>query len=648
MQPKSFVLAASVAVVVTAVAVTGNPAMAQSPLPTSVATSAAAASPVKAAAAPTTNGSLALDGSAASAYRLPSDVRKVWSATYPDGTTQTRYQQVVAGADVFNGQLTVLRARSGAVTSVIGAHYDGLQPANAAKLSATDVRAKAAQILGNRGTRSATLHLDPRDGRLFYEVQTQRFAHRWVQWMDASTGKVEKRYDAVAEGDGVGVKGDQKTIDTTQANGVWQLITADGRQKTYDAKNGTTLPGDLMTDADNHWNLSIPSNVSPSQPPGVDAHYYANVIDDFYGAVFKRNSIDNAGMPIISTVHYDKGYCNAFWNGTQMTYGDGDGVACKPLSGGLDVVGHELTHGVTEFTSGLIYEGQSGALNESFSDMMGNTSEFFAASRGLDPAAQPDWLIGEDVIPAGVYGGTTAGFRNMGDPQDDGDPDHYSERYTGTSDNGGVHTNSGIPNHAYYLAVNGGRNAGCDTVGSGGHTHTADCNVTVPALGLAKAEQIFYKGFTGMTEYANFCDARTATMAVAGGSKKTIGKAWDAVGVKAGCTPGVPPPPPCTSDPNAQIPFESPHPYGNNGDCTWTYNNGTAGFAFHFDQLETEAGYDYVVIYDGNGNELARYDGTHPLGQTTPCITTAVGKVRLISDPGVTDQGFHVDSVSAC
>ena len=102
-------------------------------------------------------------------------------------------------------------------------------------------------------------------------------------------------------------------------------------------------------------------------------------------------------MTIISTVHFANRYCNAFWNGEQMTYGDGDGKACLPLSGGLDVVGHELTHGVTEFTSNLIYEDESGALNESFSDMMGNTIEFYAADNGLDPAATPDWLIAEDV-----------------------------------------------------------------------------------------------------------------------------------------------------------------------------------------------------------------------------------------------------------
>ncbi len=614
------------------------------------ATSAPTASPVAVTgdqAAP--DGSFTLRGAAAVDYRIPRDVRREWSSTYSDGTTQTRYQQVVAGAEVLGGQITVLRDRTGATTAVIGAHFPFLQPRNTVRLSATDVRQKAARTVGDAGERSATLKLDPRDGRLYYEVETRRFAHRWVQWIDASSGKIDKTYDAIAEGEGVGLKGDRKTIDTTRLGDSWRLVSSDRRQETYDAQNTTTHPGVMMTDSDDEWDLQLPGNTSPSQPAGVDAHYYGNLVDDFYADIFGRNSIDDAGMPIISTVHYDVGYCNAFWNGEQMTYGDGDGAACKPLSGGLDVVGHELTHGVTEFTSGLIYENESGALNEAFSDMMGNTVEFYAEQRNLDPAAEPDWLIGEDVIPAGPpYGGTTAGFRNMGDPRDDGDPDHYSERYTGTSDNGGVHTNSGIPNHAYYLAVNGGTNAGCDSTGSGGHLHAVDCGVRVPAIGLDRAEQIFYQGFTSLTEYANFCDARAATLAVAGGSRKAINKAWAAVGVRGGCTPAVPPPPPCVGDPTASIPFESPHPYGNNGDCTWTFDNGTAGFAFHFDQLETEAGYDYVIVYDGNGKELARYDGPHPLGQTSPCISTQVGSVRLITDPAVVDQGFHVDAVQDC
>lgn len=140
----------------------------------------------------------------------------------------------------------------------------------------------------------------------------------------------------------------------------------------------------------------------------------------------------------------------------------------------------------------------------------------------------------------------------------------------------------------------------------------------------------------------------SATLAVAGKSRKSVDQAWAAVGVKRGCEPAVPPPPPCVGDPTAQIPFESPHPYGNNGDCTWTFDNGQAGFRFHFDQLETESGYDYVYVYDGNGKKLAKYDGPHPLGQSSPCITTRVGSVRLTTDAAVLDEGFHVDAVEPC
>ncbi len=608
--------------------------------------------PARAGASPSTDGSFTLTGDDAASYAVPDDVTKVWSTTYPDGTTQTRYQQVVAGAEVLGGQVTVLEDASGRATSVIGAHFAGLQPSNARRLSLADSLRVAVGVLGVAGERDSTLKLDPRDGRLYYEVDTRRFASRPTLWLDATTGAVRNRFDALAEeGEGIGIKGDTKTFDTSGPAGAYRTISSDGRQETYDAQNQTNHPGVLMTDPDDVWDADQPQNLSPSQAAGVDAHYYAEVVDDFYGDTFGRDSIDDNGMTIISTVHYDVGYCNAFWNGEQMTYGDGDTPAtCKPLSGGLDVVGHELTHGVTEFTSGLIYENESGALNESFSDMMGNTTEFYADQAGRDPAAEPDWLIGEDVIPAGVYGGSEAGFRDMSDPRADGDPDHYSERYTGTSDNGGVHTNSGIPNQAYWLAVNGGRNAGCDAVDSGGHTHQADCDVTVAALGLDRATQVFYRAFTSLTEYANMCDARNATVAVAKKARTSISNAWAAVGVHKGCEPAVPPPPPCVGDDTAQIPFESPHPYGNNGDCTWTYDNGSAGFTFHFSLLETEAGYDYVYVKDADGNVLATYDGTHPLpgGVTTPCIPTSTGSVQLVTDQAVTDQGFTVDAVEPC
>src|SRR4029079_12313672 len=134
--------------------------------------------------------------------------------------------------------------------------------------------------------------------------------------------------------------------------------------RTRDMRNGTSRIY-AMTDADNKW-------VDTAQRAGVDAQYYAGQVYDWYKNNVGRNSIDNAGMSLESLVHYSRNYNNAFWNGTYMVYGDGDRTTFIPRAGGIDVIGHELTHGVTEKTSGLVYQDQSGALNESWSDAMGS------------------------------------------------------------------------------------------------------------------------------------------------------------------------------------------------------------------------------------------------------------------------------------
>ena len=597
------------------------------------------------------SGSFAISGESARAYVVPGDVSPVWRATRPDGSTQTRYQQRVGDASVFGGQVTVLENAAGATTSVIGAYFPGLSPSNTVSVTKGRARSIVEGAIGTGGTFRNQLLVDPRTGRYFYEVQSLRGDARPVRWVDAGTGRIVKSYSGLTEGTGVGVKGDRKPIDTTKnpSTGGFELRTGDGRQATYDLANRPVDTGGvLMNDPDDIWDLAK-GIASPSQAAGVDAHYYAGVVDDFYADVFGRDSLDDRGMTIVSKVHYDRRYCNAYWNGSFMTYGDGDGKTCLPLSGALDVDGHEMTHGVTEFTSNLMYESESGALNEAFSDMMGSSLEFYAAAAAKDPAGTPDWLIAEDVIP---NAGGNDGFRNMGDPEEFGDPSDYSRRYTGAEDNGGVHTNSGIPNHAYFLAVNGGKNASCAANAAHGVLLTTQsCTVAVPALRLDRAQQIFYDAFTGLPSYANFCDARNATVATASdtGDGPAIGLAWDAVGVNAGCVPGSPPPPPCVGDADAQLPFGSPHPYGNNAGCTWTYDNGTAGFAFHFSLMDTEKDYDYVHVQDAAGNTLATYTGLkRGQGFYGPCIPTSTGSVSLTSDTGVVAAGFTVDAVRPC
>ncbi len=591
-------------------------------------------------------GSFALSGQDARDFTLPADMKELHTATFPDGRTSTRYQQIVEDATVFGGQITVIRDASGQVDTVIGAYFPGLQPKNDVKISKGKAKGIVQGKIGKRGDFSNELRIDPRSGHLFYEVESIRRAERPVRWIDAATGKVNKAFDKLAHGEGVGVKGDTKQIDTTQNadTGLFELLSADDRQITYDAQNQKLDPV-LMSDSDDVWDL-VQGPGSPSQAAAVDAHYYAGVVDDFYQDTFGRDSIDDNGMQILSLVHYGNRYCNAFWNGAYMTYGDGDGKGCLPLSGGLDVDGHELTHGVTDFTSDLIYENESGALNEAFSDMMGNTIEFYAEENSLDPAGEPDFRIGEDVINADTP--ARAGFRNMADPGEFGDPDHVVDKYTGTADGGGVHTNSGIANHAYYLTAMGGQNAGCTATALRPATHTEDCSVTVPKVGLETAAQVYYQAFTALPEYANFCDARNATSAVAKKSRDAVGAAWDAVGVHADCTEGTPPPPPCVGDADASLPIESPHPYGHNGDCTWTYDNGSAGFSFHFAMLDMEDNYDYVYVKDANGTTLATYTGTAKREFDSPCITTSTGSIQMVTDPAVDGQGFTVTAVNPC
>jgi thermolysin len=211
-----------------------------------------------------------------------------------------------------------------------------------------------------------------------------------------------------------------------------------------------------------------------------------------------------------------------------MVYGEGlpeglttsNGQSWNYLAGALDIVAHELTHGVTQYSSDLNYRDESGALNESFSDMMGTSVEFYFQPAG-GGSLQADYLIGEDVI-------TPGGLRSMQSPAAYGDPDHYSIRFLGSQDNGGVHINSGIPNHVFYLAIEGGTNR--------------VSGISVQGVGAANREQIervFYRAFTSfLTPSANFAAARAATIEAArelygagSAAAGAVAQAWTAVGV---------------------------------------------------------------------------------------------------------------------
>ena len=193
--------------------------------------------------------------------------------------------------------------------------------------------------------------------------------------------------------------------------------------------------------------------------PGADEAYDGlGATFDFYLKVYDRWSVDGQGLPLKGTVHYGRQYDNAFWNGSQMVFGDGDGVVFNRFTGSVDVIGHELTHGVTQYTANLVYQGQSGALNESVSDCFGSMVKQYQL--GQD-AADADWLIGAGLFLPSVQGVALRSMKDPGTAYDDPhlgkdpQPAAMSAYVDATGDDGGVHINSGIPNRAFYLAATG-------------------------------------------------------------------------------------------------------------------------------------------------------------------------------------------------
>jgi Zn-dependent metalloprotease len=278
----------------------------------------------------------------------------------------------------------------------------------------------------------------------------------------------------------------------------------------YDIRGGSfvNLPGTLVREEGGR---------RVKDPAVNEAYNYSGTTYDFYKRVLNRNSLDDNGMALISTVHFGRDYNNAFWNGEQMVYGDGDGEIFIRFTRSLDVVGHELTHGVVTHTSNLEYQGEPGALNEHFADVFGSLVKQW---RRRQTAAKADWLVGPDIMGPGV---TARALRTLkgekayeNDPilGTDPQPKHLRDLFRGSADNGGVHINSGIPNHAFYLAA-----------------------TTLGGNAWEKAGQVWYKALKALNSTSDFADmvaatTQTATADYGAGStvEKAISSAWKAVG----------------------------------------------------------------------------------------------------------------------
>jgi Zn-dependent metalloprotease len=298
--------------------------------------------------------------------------------------------------------------------------------------------------------------------------------------------------------------GNYRLQETGRGNGV----------RTFNCNNTTSYSNTDFTNTSNAWNLGGVNKYA------TDAHWGAEMTYDYFLNKHSRNSINNAGFRLDSYVHYDVNYGNAFWDGQRMTYGDGSS-GTSPFTA-LDIAGHEITHGLTTFTANLVYQDESGALNESFSDIFGVSVEFVARP------TQSNWLMGEDL-------GFT--IRNMQNPNAKGDPDTYFGTYwaaLGGADNGGVHTNSGVQNFWYYLLTVGG--SGTNDIGNA---------YTVNGLGLDKAGKIAFRNLTVyLTTSSQYADARFFAVQSAADlygactpEVASVTNAWYAVGVGAAYQP---------------------------------------------------------------------------------------------------------------
>ncbi len=219
------------------------------------------------------------------------------------------------------------------------------------------------------------------------------------------------------------------------------------RRTIYDAQNGMKLPGKLVRSE---------GDKRIKDPAVNEAYDGSGKTYDFYRKIFQRSSIDGKGMRMDSTVHYRQNFSNAFWNGQQMVYGDGDGEIFNRFTRSLDVIGHELTHGITQMESGLHYSGQPGALNEHFSDVFGSLIKQYFKKQKPEEA---DWLIGVGLFAKKIHASAIRSMKNPGSAYDDPligkdpQPAHMDGYVETQEDNGGVHINSGIPNKAFYNFV---------------------------------------------------------------------------------------------------------------------------------------------------------------------------------------------------
>jgi Zn-dependent metalloprotease len=459
-----------------------------------------------------------------------------------DGTVHTRYERTYDGLPVLGGDLVVKTSKAGSTEGVVKATKATIKVASVKPtLAAAKAEKQALGAAKAEHAKGAEINRAPRkviwaaNGKptLAYETVVGGFQHDGTPQelhvvTDARTGEKLFEWEAVETGTGNTVYSGAVDLTTTQSGSTYNLTDgARGGHKTYNLNRGTSGTGTLFSGPDDVWGNGSPSNLESA---GADAHYGAALTWDYYKNVHGRSGIRGDGKGAYSRVHYGNNYVNAFWQDGCfcMTYGDGSGNA-NPLTS-IDVAAHEMSHGLTSVTAGLVYSGESGGLNEATSDIFGSTVEFYA-NNSSDVG---DYLIGEEI---NINGDGTP-LRYMDKPSKDGSSKDAWYSGIGSID---VHYSSGPANHFFYLLSEG---SGAKTINGVSYNSPTSDNLPVTGIGRDKAEKIWFRALTTkFTSTTNYASARTYTLAATGDLYGTtsaeytaVQNAWAAVNV--GSRPG--------------------------------------------------------------------------------------------------------------
>ena len=522
--------------------------------------SADAAGNQRSAAIARANALIAAPASQAAIRRAPADSFIARDAIVDaDGTEHVRYQRNYQGLPVIGGDF-VVQSRNGKVGKVSQTLKTAARPSLRAQINTDQAIVEAGSRFGShfQGAPSSRLVVYARGTSpvLAHEVvfkgikadQTETEMHYFV---DARSGRVLDQWDTVqtarpgpgggacsgataAVGTGKSLTAGTVVLNTTKCGSSYQLVDPTrGGGATHNMAMKTAGMGAVFTGTTNVWGNFLVSN---SQTAAADAHYGVATTWDYFKNMHGRNGIANDGQGAISRVHYGRNYANASWSDGCfcMTFGDGDnGATILPLVA-LDIAGHEMSHGVTSRSAGLIYSGESGGLNEATSDIFGTMVEYYA-SNASDPG---DYVVGEELFPNNAA--MNQAIRWMFKPSLDGSsPDCYASSLGGLD----VHYSSGVANHFYYLLAEGAVVPAGFGAGTAANLTPASLvcngNTAIAGIGREAAGKIWYRALTVyMTSSTNYAAARVATVnaasdlyGAASAQTNAVKAAWSAVSV---------------------------------------------------------------------------------------------------------------------